>query len=266
MRSRRRCRQAPQMRTNHSAFTLLEVVLVMALLVIIASAAVPTFIQEIRRQELPESARKMRALITLVRAHAALDGKRYRIRFAEEDETTRPGREHQPIIECEEDPFLDPELFTEVNTPWSNQIVLVGHVWCAEVRLGKPTIEDLQDRREQVAEDLEQAFEGQKENFNPDRPPLYVEPDGSCDWVTFTVTEAPYDLSIEQMIDEPKIDVILDGDTGGCWLQRPFYQEELDLFEEKGWPAVLRQDFLTPRPLTENDVLELHERPKGSPK
>ena len=36
-------------------------------------------------------------------------------------------------------------------------------------------------------------------------------------------------------------------------------EEELDLFEEKNWPIVLRQDFLDPRVLTEDDVLELHD-------
>ncbi|MCH7632740.1 MAG: hypothetical protein IIB59_05965, partial [Planctomycetes bacterium] len=52
---------------------------------------------------------------------------------------------------------------------------------------------------------------------------------------------------------------ILEGLTGLCWLQRPFYDEELDLFADKGWPAVLRQDFLRPDMLTEDDVLELRE-------
>lgn len=240
-------------------FTLLEVILVMAILVIIASAAVPTFIQEIRRKELPESARKMRAMLTLVRAHAALDGKRYRIRFPDEGESVRKGREYQPIIECEEDPFLFPEEFVEVTRPWATQTVFVGNAWCPEVRLGKPTITDLQDRRNRIAEELSQAFQGRREKYNPDRPPLYVEPDGSSEWAAFVITEAPRELTIEQMENEPKIEVILDGDTGGCWLQRPFYQEELDLFEEKGWPAVLRQDFLDSRMLTEDDVLELHE-------
>jgi len=59
----------------------------------------------------------------------------------------------------------------------------------------------------------------------------------------------------------PGIDVIVDGLSGLCWLQRPFYDEELDLFEEKNWPAVLRKDFLSPLELTERDVLELRELP-----
>lgn len=244
---------------KRNAFTLLEVVLVLIVLVVLSSATIPTFLRDLRRQELPESARKLRAMITLVRANAALDGKRYRIRFPEEDEKDLRGSDRQPIIEREENPFLFPEQYVQVTSPWARTQVFVGGAWCAEVRLGRPTIEDLQDRRERVAEQLEDAFADREEEYNPDRPPLLVEPDSSSDWATFIVTEAPRDVSLQQMQDEPQIHVILDGDTGGIWLQRPFYQEELDLFEEKGWPAVLRQDFLNPRVLTENDVLELRD-------
>jgi hypothetical protein len=60
-----------------------------------------------------------------------------------------------------------------------------------------------------------------------------------------------------------RIEVILEGPTGLAWLQRPFYDEELDLFEEKGWPAVLRKDFLDKAVLTEDDILELWPYPIG---
>jgi hypothetical protein len=53
--------------------------------------------------------------------------------------------------------------------------------------------------------------------------------------------------------------VILEGETGIAWLQRPFYDDELDLFADRNWPAVLRQDFLRKEPLTERDVLELRD-------
>ena len=36
-------------------------------------------------------------------------------------------------------------------------------------------------------------------------------------------------------------------------------EQSRKLFEEKGWPAVLRQDFLSPAVLTEDDVLEIRE-------
>ncbi|MCH7995276.1 MAG: hypothetical protein IIB57_12650, partial [Planctomycetes bacterium] len=75
----------------------------------------------------------------------------------------------------------------------------------------------------------------------------------------FVLTEAPRGSDIDSLDDYGAIEVIQEGETGLIWLQRPFYEEELDLFEEKNWPIVLRQDFLDPRVLTEDDVLELHD-------
>ena len=95
--------------------------------------------------------------------------------------------------------------------------------------------------------------------IDPERPPLFVEPDGSCEWATFVLTTAPRDVELDQLEDHPRLWLILDGTIGLAWMQRPFYDEELDLFEEKNWPAVLRQDFLDDRVLTEDDVLEIRE-------
>jgi hypothetical protein len=79
----------------------------------------------------------------------------------------------------------------------------------------------------------------------------------------FLLTSAPREIPPEELAGDfetyPQVEVILEGPTGLCWLQRPFYDEELDLFEEKNWPAVLRQDFIRKQPLTERDVLELRE-------
>ena len=138
-------------------------------------------------------------------------------------------------------------------------VTLLNGVWCAEVRLGKPTIESVlqaRERRGLTEDDLEEEF-GVFEDFDPQRPPLFIEPDGTSEWATFVVTQAPRDMDFDELVDEPQIEVIVDGPMGLAWLQRPFYDEELDLFEENGWPAVFRRDFLDPRMLTEDDVLEV---------
>ena len=96
---------------------------------------------------------------------------------------------------------------------------------------------------ENVWEELAEAFE----DIDPERPPLYVEPDGTSEWVTFVLTTAPPDVELDKVEDYGCLELIVDGSTGLAWMQRPFYDEELDLFEEKNWPAVLRQDFLDPR-------------------
>lgn len=253
-------------RRQARAYTLIEILLVIGVLVAISALALPNFINDIRRDAIPRSGRQLRSLITLVRAHAALDGKRYRVRFPNEDELDPIGGETQPIIEREDDPIRHPEEFVVVNDPWAVGRTLLGDVRCAEVRLGRPTMEKVYERRERKTnsierEILEDEMKRGLEEFDPDRPPLLIEPDGTSEWVTFVLTETSPDVKLDELLPEdyPQLELIVDGLTGLAWLQRPFYETEIDLFLEKGWPAVLRQDFMEARELTENDVLELRE-------
>jgi len=254
-------------RRERRAYTLVEVVLVVALLVAISAMAIPNFVRELEREELPGSARQLRSLLTLTRAHAAFDGLRYRIRFPAADEEDLLLDRRQPMVEREDDPIHEPDVFNQVTAPWAIGTTLLGHVRCAEVRPGRPTIaklKELRKTRDDIADSLREA-ERREEYFDAERPPLYFEPDGSSEWATFVLTDAPPEIDLHQLDDVAsldewgRIDVITEGLTGLAWMQRPFYDEELDLFEQKGWPAVLRQDFLDPRVLTEDDVLELNE-------
>jgi prepilin-type N-terminal cleavage/methylation domain-containing protein len=249
----------PTQPCHQRAFTLLELSLVIGILVLLSAMIVPTFVRQLQEDELPRSARQLRSLITLVRANAAFDNKRYRIRFPAEDELDPRGGENQPIIEREDDPIKDPEVFNLVTAPWAVGKTFLGDVWCAEVALGRPTIERIRERRERVAETITEKLKEAFEEYDPYRPPLFVEPDESSAWATFVLTTAPRDTKPDELEDFPQLDLILDGGTGLAWLQRPFCEEELDLFEEKNWPAVLRQDFLDTRVLTEDDVLEIRE-------
>jgi type II secretory pathway pseudopilin PulG len=250
------------------AYTLIEVVLVVGLLLLISAIALPNFYNQLAREQLPTSADQLRALIILTRANAAFDAKRYRIRFPrkEEEEEDALGTRQQPIVEREDDPMIRPEEFFPVTANWAVGQTLLSQVRCAEIRLGRPSIEDLKRRRESATTELDKAFEkrSQEEKFERELPPIYIEPDGTSDWATLVLTEAPADVPLDELYDHPGIDVIVDGLSGLCWLQRPFFDEELDLFEEKNWPAVLRKDFLTPQMLTERDVLELRDIPAES--
>lgn len=247
------------------AFTLLELILVVGLILLIGAMALPTFFEQRKAQEMPTSADQLRSLVSLIRANASFEGKRYRLRFPSPKEKTRNDSDsRQPIIEREDDPIHDPELFVRVNAPWAIGETLLGDVRCAEIRLGRPTIEILKDKRERAAQDVERALKLKNEipEYDVDRPPVDFEPDGSTDWLTFLLTTAPKEVRIEELqisTEHPRVEVIVEGSTGLAWLQRPFYDEELDLFADKGWPAVLRKDFTDPRVLTERDVLELRD-------
>lgn len=238
-------------------FTLIEVLLVVGILMVLMSLAVPNLVRDIEQQRLPTSTRRLRALLTLVRANAMYDGKRYRIRFPEEDEIDHEGGDRQPIIEREDDPFAEPNAYTLVNAPWVRGETFLRGVWCAEVRLGRPTLENLEE--ELVGEEVDERLEALAEDYEEGYPPLIIEPDGTTEWVTFVITSAPRDTDKDELEVAQQVEVIMDGLTGLIWLQRPFYDEELAMFKEHDWPPVLRKDFFRLAPLTEEDVLEISE-------
>ena len=239
--------------------TLVEVLLVVGLIAVLSAMILPDLVTDIERRRLPESADRMRSLVILTRAHAMFDGKRYRIRFPTEEELDDEGDDRQPLVEREDDPLKEPGIFNPVEEPWVYGETLLRDVWCIQARLEKPTIERLREggQNDDVSDRLAARFEDE----DPDFPSLVIEPDGTSEWATFAITSISRELTVEDLEEgDPVIEVILDGDTGLIWLQRPFFEEELDMLEEFGWPPVLRQDFLRPELLTEADVLEIKER------
>ncbi len=250
------------------AFTLLEVLLVIGILAVLAGLVMPRLFEGYERRRLESSAQSMRALLQMTRANAMIDGMRYRIRFPREDEIDGTGGSEQPLVEIERDPLDHPEEFDRVRASWAEEATLAADIRCVKVRLGKPTVEvllgEVDEEQQQLDQMQEQAKQKQskEEKFDKDFPPLLFEADGTSDWATFVLTDAPADVKYEDL--DPKehnsIDVILDGTSGLAWLQRSLYVDELEMMKEHGWPPVLRRDFLTPVALTEDDVLEIRER------
>ena len=250
---------------RQSAFTLLEILLVIGILAVLTGLAMPRLLQRLEDERLPASCNQLRALLVLTRTNAMLEGLRYRIRFPAEDELDNEGGQQQPIVEVERDPLEHPEEFDRVKAAWARDPVFKEGVRCAQVRLGRPSVEELlgetdkdEDASVQLEEELERVTE---ESFDEGFPPLVVEPDGTTEWATFVLTNAPADIDYEELDPETDtmVDVILDGVTGLVWLQRALYEDELKMMKENGWPPVLRQDFLTRVALTEDDVLEIRE-------
>jgi prepilin-type N-terminal cleavage/methylation domain-containing protein len=250
---------------HQRAFTLLELLLVLGLMAIMAAMVMPSLFGRFTRAQLPESANKMRALLQLTRANAMLEGRRHRVRFPREDELDGLGERRQPIIEVEDDPIEAPDDFRPVLDSWAQDETLHRGVRCVRVRLGKPTIELLLGEVEEDQRFLDDLEEDQGEKFEEGFPPLIFETDGTSEWATYVLTDAPPDIEYEDLevegadVDYTQIEVILDGLLGLAWLQRPLYEEELDMMRENGWPPVMRKDFLNPVALTEDNVLEIQE-------
>ncbi|NOX58833.1 MAG: prepilin-type N-terminal cleavage/methylation domain-containing protein [Planctomycetes bacterium] len=250
----------------HRGFSLLEILLVTGLMAILAGLALPSLMNDIMQARLPESARQMRALIQLTRANAMIEGLRHRIRFPREDELDAQGEQRQPIVEVEDAPLARPEEFRPVLAAWARDETMLRGIRCVKVRLGKPTIDQLlgQDKFVEEADQarLDEIEAKAGESYEEEFPPLVFETDGTSEWATFLLTDAPPKIPSEDIDDDSefsRVEVILDGLTGLAWLQRALYVEELEMMQENGWPPVLRKDFLTPRKLTEDQVLEIRE-------
>jgi hypothetical protein len=240
----------------------------LALLALLAAFLMPDYLREMEEAKLANAADQFRSVIYLTRTHAMLDGKRYRIRFVdidlydgefELDEITS----RQPVIERESD---DPETYGEflrVTEPWAQGVTLHPGIRCDGVRIGRPVFRD----------ELEAALEGDFEEEEEEElfesedslyPELVFEPDGTCDWATIVLTDAPEDISYEDVFSDAELDaefleVIVDGRTGQAWIQRFLTEDEEELLREYGLPPVLRRDFLSPTELTEDNVREISE-------
>lgn len=242
--------------TRRTAYTLLELILVIVLLAAVAGVVYPRLANSAEDRALRASAQQMRSLLELVRAQAQWDGLRYRIRMAKAEELDQTGDDRQPIVEREKDPLNAPNEWTPVLADWAQRQVYREDVWCIQVRLGRPTVDTLMNPDVKLDDELLSLGH----DFDPDYPPVIFEPDGSAPWATFVVTQVDRDMKPEELGDEEeRIEVIMEGSTGMVWLQRGLYEQELELFSQNGWPVVQRRDFLDPKALTEDDVLELME-------
>ncbi len=223
-------------------------------LLLLAGFLFPNLLGQIERERMPQSAEQMRALVQMTRANAMFDGRRYRIRFPQPEEVDHPQELRQPLIERENDPLDRPNEFFPVSHPWAHGVTIHDSVWCAEVRIGKPYLYE-----GEVEYDEPYIAPNAIEREDPYRPAVYFEPNGVSTWATFVLTDAPEGTDPDALEHYKRIEVIFDGDTGLAWLQRPFYPEEIQMLVEHDWPPVLRNDFLRPEPLTEDQVLEIRE-------
>lgn len=248
-------------------YSLIEVLLVAALLAFLAFLVVPNLRTPLERSHLPESGERLRALVGLTRANAMLDGLRYRMRYLEPrdemyDDLAESDR-RQPFIEIESDPIGAPGEFVPLRAAWATGTTFLGDVWCYSVRWGEPTFESVMaELQDQELEDEEQRKRelGLEED---DEWVMIFEPDGTSDWMTFRLIDAPpADFDEGRVEGYPQLDVIVDGRMGMVFLQRPLGDEELDVLLDKGHSPILRRDFLRPTALTEDDVLEIDMRPK----
>jgi len=197
------------------AFTLIEVLLVLSLLALLTGWVAPVFFGELERRKLTESASQFRSLLVITRAHAMSTGKRFRIWWDEE--------EQQPIVEYEPEPIDGPDEFVAYEAEWAADEILLGGVYCHEVRLGRPVYLEIIDEDQEGMFDSDGEFEQEEL-----RPEVVFDPTGQVEWATFVLADAELGEMLE---DTERTLVVLDGRTGGVSIRAPLSEEE---FAEAG--------------------------------
>ncbi|MHC4444168.1 MAG: pilus assembly FimT family protein [Planctomycetota bacterium] len=247
------------------AYTLVEVLLVIALMGLIAVFVFPNLGVDIKRRSLVESADRLRSLIIMTHARAMQDGLKYRIQFpgtADPDDPQYdpdidiPQTTKQPIVERQKDPLDAPDQFEPFRADWKDQQILQEGTRCVAVLPGQPNFE--------VTMQSEIAGPSISRDDKSTFVSLIFHPDGTTEsWITFVLTDLPVDIDVRERHVGRILNVIVDGRTGQTWIQRALRVREVELMKEKRASPILHLDFTRPDLITEANILEIHYRKGG---
>lgn len=245
------------------AFTLIELLLAILLMVLLAAYTFPNLGVDIQRRSLVESADRLRSLIMMAHARAMQDGLVYRVQFPGtadpndpqyDPEIDVPQSTMQPIVDRQKDPLDAPNEFEGFQGDWKDQAILQEGTRCVAVLPGQPNFEV-----NTQSEISGPSISRDKSMFVP----LTFSPDGTTEWVTFVLTDLPVDIDVREYHVGRILNVIVDGRTGQTWIQRALRVREVELMKEKRASPILHIDFTNPELITEANILEIHYRQGG---
>lgn len=239
-------------RAARRAFTLIEILIALAMLVLLAGFSWPAIESQITGSQLPESATRFRDMLYMVRAKAIRETRRVRVRFEPQAQ--------QPIIEIERDPFLAPDVWEPVEDPWAEQAMeslLLSDVQVHDIRLGRPEFTkpisindqpqlDNQDnqgnQKDTLKKDEISALDTDEMLANQDyanpksqmsdsdypvddnRPVISFDAQGIVGWALITIARYSPDDDIPE--GEPSRWVLLDGRTGLASVREPMTEDQ----------------------------------------
>jgi len=93
--------------------------------------------------------------------------------------------------------------------------------------------------------------------------PLTLYPDGTTEWVTFILTDLPFEVELEPYHATHILYLIVDGRTGQVWMQRAMLNDEVEVMLEHSASPIMHIDFVSPQQITEQNILEVHMRAGG---
>lgn len=219
------------------AFTLLELLIALSLLVLLAAFAWPLMENQIGATAMPESAARMRDTLFLARAEAMQQHRRVRVRFAP--------NEQQPFLEIELDPMREPGKWEPISTNWVKELPLVDVVQVHTIESGRPAYlkpisfdtsadEAQEDSDEQEQQEDTEDFDAtlpSSTSTNDDvelddnRPIIYFEPDGASEWATIMLAKIPLEQELKE--EDDQLWVILDGRTGLAYIREQVTEAQL---------------------------------------
>lgn len=230
-----------QCRPARSAFTLLEILIVLSLLVVLSIFAWPLMQTQITAAKLPESAARIRETLYMTRSAAMLEHRRHRVRFA-------PGAQ-QPAVEIEIDPIYQPGIWVPVAYPWTKEPMMLDDAQVHDIQPGRPAYlkpvsasegADSEAAKDDSQRDLSLEYKvtqgeqigsvsiasgNDEAEFDEKRPPIVFETDGSSDWATIIVSDVAPEAALEE--ETPQLWVVLDGRTGLANVRDQVTQEQL---------------------------------------
>ena len=238
------------------AFTIIEVLLVILLLGLIVAFTYPDLEALMHGRSLEESADRLRTLIVMAHARAMQDGLRYRIQFPgtpdpldprADKEVDVPWETLQPEVLRQVDALENPDFYGPFPGEWKDQPIMQPGTRCVGVFPGRPNF-DVSANNPIAGPPITEEFT----TFVP----LTFNIEGTCDWVTFVLTDLPFDVQIERHHAPRILHVIVDGRTGQTWIQRALRVEEVEALQKFGATPVFYKDFTDPNEITEERIRE----------
>jgi hypothetical protein len=167
-----------------------------------------------------------------------------------------PAETFQPTVQAQADAMLNPDAFADLHDDWTGGPILQPGTRCVAVLPGMPNF-DINTASPIAGPSMAQGVQA---TFVP----LTLNPDGTCDWVTFVLTDLPPDVQLEAYHAPRILNVIVDGRTGQTWIQRALRVDEVEVMQQHGASPILHVDFTSPDEITERNILQIHVGRSGA--
>ena len=220
-------------RETRNAFTLLEVLLVITLLVMLAGFSWPLLGGVREAEELHESAQRLKTLIQMCRARAMNESRRYRITFRT-DGTLKVRRQR--------DPLYAPQEYYRFREQWATTPAVLERAWIESLLPlpdGPPPI-DVEDELVEF-EDFDEELVPVTELDQPFE--LYFEPDGTCGsacWVLRDEDGRGLEMTLDGRLGRVEVELLQRQEPDTLDRPQPLtddpeepWEEDLEVLEER---------------------------------